>query len=184
MSLQWDLVKAREAQESQWCWKRHHLTQKCGIVSWNPQLKLCPRLLRWMCAWNHHSQPFRSGAAQEIHCSEKAGLAYHWDRGKISSDLLPGNSILKMLLLNWGGLSSSSQTTESRGAAVPSPEERYLLPEGVCGIHNNICHLQGVPKPADVGQSAVLMEFSFLPAESAPLCVELIKYSWHQSGEG
>lgn len=77
---------------------------------------------------------------------------------------------------------SPSQTTERRGAAVPSPalqapEEMYPIPEGVCRIHNNICHLQGVPKPADVGQSAVLMEFSFLPAESAPLCMELIKYS-------
>lgn len=49
------------------------------------------------------------------------------------------------------------------------PGERFPLTGGVSGIHSNICHLQGVPKPADVGQSAVLMEFSFLPAESAPL---------------
>lgn len=64
---------------------------------------------------------------------------------------------------------SPSQAAESRAAAVPSPalqapEERNPHPEGVCGIHDNICHLQGVPKPADVGQPAVLMEFSsFLP---------------------
>jgi len=37
--------------------------------------------------------------------------------------------------------------------------------------------VQGVPKPPDVGQSAILMAFSFLPAEFAPLCTELIKYS-------
>lgn len=168
------LVRAGEARETQWCWTGHHLTQKCGIVSWNPQLKLCPRLLRWMHPWNHHSELklLRKSTAPK----RQVWIITETEERFLQIPL-PGNPIPKMLLLNWGGLSSSSQTTENRGAAVPFPEGRYPLPEGVCGIHNNICHLQGVPKPADVGQSAVLMEFSFLPAQSAPLCVELIKYS-------
>lgn len=68
-------------------------------------------------AWNHHSQSFRAGAAQEMHCSEKADLAYHWDRGFSRPPSWESNT--QYLLLNW-----AVPSAESRGAAVPSQHFR------------------------------------------------------------
>lgn len=115
-------------------------------------------------------------------CSEKADLAYFWGAETPSLDPLPG-IWYQTFYCKETEMAPKIQHMEEQqspfqhAAPTRAPVGSYPLPEFVWGIQNNICHLQGVPKPTDVGQPAILMAFSFLPAEFAPLCMELIKYS-------